>query len=300
MVQESGNSRDVMGNTGITTEERVGLLVAIVAHAALVAALVFRPVTPPPSTPERIAVTLSDTVGLTSTSPEPAADSAPDLAPTLGEAPAFEPAPEPQPQPEPQPRPSPVAKPDPAPRPKPQVAPSPAPRPTPKATPRAEPAPKPRATTPARTPARSEPRPKSNAPAGGSSFSDAFKEGVPGSQSQGQSRNAPAAGAGPSQASLASAIKRELKPHWVTPQGADAEKLVTFLAWTLNRDGSLAGTPRVIDQQGISDANRAQAARHAEQAIRAVQLAAPFDLPEEYYDSWKRVASFRFDRRLSQ
>ena len=29
-------------------------------------------------------------------------------------------------------------------------------------------------------------------------------------------------------------------------------------------------------------------------------LAAPFDLPEQYYDSWKRVAAFRFDRKLSQ
>lgn len=292
MVQESGNSRDVMGSTAINTEERVGLIVALVAHVALVAALVFRPVTPPVSTPERIAVTLTDNVGLTSTSPEPAADAAPDLAPTLGEAPAFEP--------ESLPAATPESAPKPLPRPKERERPAPAPRPTPKAAARAEPAPpKARPSTPARAQPRSE-RPKSDAPAGGSNFSDAFKEGVPGAQSKGQSRNAPAAGAGPSQASLAGAIKRELKPHWVSPQGADAELLVTFLAWSLNRDGSLAGTPRVVRQEGITDANRPQAARHAEQAIRAVQLAAPFDLPEQHYDSWKRVASFRFDRRLSQ
>jgi len=75
---------------------------------------------------------------------------------------------------------------------------------------------------------------------------------------------------------------------------------VTILSWNLNRDGTLAGRPTVVRQEGINDANRAQAGRHAEQAIRAVQLAAPFDLPEEYYDAWKRVASFRFDRKLSQ
>ena len=34
-----------------------------------------------------------------------------------------------------------------------------------------------------------------------------------------------------------------------------------------------------------------------EQAIRAVRLAAPFNLPEEFYDKWKTVNS-RFDRRL--
>jgi hypothetical protein len=55
-----------------------------------------------------------------------------------------------------------------------------------------------------------------------------------------------------------------------------------------------------VGQQGITDANRPQAQRHAEQAIRAVELAAPFDLPAKYYSAWKRVASFRFDRRLSQ
>ena len=54
-------------------------------------------------------------------------------------------------------------------------------------------------------------------------------------------------------------------------------------------------TPR---QTGVTSVNAAQKDRHAEQAIRAVQLAAPFNLPEEYYDAWKRVSSFRFDKRL--
>jgi hypothetical protein len=100
--------------------------------------------------------------------------------------------------------------------------------------------------------------------------------------------------------SLAGAISRQLKPRWVAPQGADAELLVTILAWDMNPDGSLKGAPHVVRQEGITDANRAQASRHAEQAIRAVRLAAPFDLPDQYYDAWKRVASFRFDRKLSQ
>ena len=100
--------------------------------------------------------------------------------------------------------------------------------------------------------------------------------------------------------SLASAISREIKPHWAAPQGVDADKLVTILAWDLNADGTLAGRPRVVDQQGITPANEAQAKRHAEQAIRAVQLAAPFDLPDMYYSGWKRITAFRFDRKLSQ
>ena len=60
------------------------------------------------------------------------------------------------------------------------------------------------------------------------------------------------------------------------------------------------GPPRVVRQEGRTDANRPQAARHAEQAVRAIQLAAPFNLPAEYYDAWKRIVEFRFDRKLSQ
>ena len=99
---------------------------------------------------------------------------------------------------------------------------------------------------------------------------------------------------------LAGAISRQLKPKWVAPQGAEAELLVTILTWDLNPDGTLAGSPRVVRQEGITDANRAQAARHAEQAIRAVRLAAPFNLPDEFYPAWKRITTFRFDRKLSQ
>ena len=90
-----------------------------------------------------------------------------------------------------------------------------------------------------------------------------------------------------------------MKPHWVAPQGAEADLLSNRLKVTLNRDGSLAGAPQFVSQTGQTDANKAQQARHIEQAIRAVRLAAPFDLPEAYYDQWK-VITPTFDRRLSQ
>ncbi|WP_188823640.1 hypothetical protein [Novosphingobium indicum] len=122
-----------------------------------------------------------------------------------------------------------------------------------------------------------------------------------GGQESGSARSPADTAAGPAvQSSLAAAISRQLKPYWTVPQGADAEKLVTVLAWNLNRDGSLAGPPKLVRQEGITDANRAQAARHAELAIRAIELAAPFDLPSEHYDVWKRVAALRFDRKLTQ
>jgi len=95
--------------------------------------------------------------------------------------------------------------------------------------------------------------------------------------------------------SLASSISKQIKPKWAAPQGADSDKLVTILSWDLNDDGSLIGRPRIVSQQGVTPANEVLAKRHAEQAIRAVQLASPFDLPKRFYSSWKRIAAFRFD-----
>jgi len=319
-------------------EEGFGLGIAIIAHAALVAVLLLRPHSAPVvQPPERMTVTISDEVGLTSTSPQPNSQAAQSVAPTLGEAqeePQAEAQPETQPEARPEPSPAP---PEPAP-PKPTP---PKPKPTPpqpKATPRPtsrpvqqRPAPKPPTpaakpkpqtrtpAAPAKAPARPAPprsapskaaaRPSAPkaparpvAPSGGSRIGSDFLSGITGGSGPNRaSTAAPAAAIGPAvKASLSSAIARQLKPKWQAPQGPDAEELVTILSFNLNRDGTLAGPPQVVRQQGINDLNRNQAQRHAEQAVRAVRLAAPFDLPPEYYDAWKRVSAFRFDKRLSQ
>ena len=269
----------------LSREELAGLVIAIALHAGLIAWLALAPsrstFKPPP---ERMTVSLSDEVAPEATSPEPLAQAAPETAPTLGEA-AAEPEPLPVVTP-PEPQPRVVA--SPLPRPAPPVA-RPVPRPV------AKPATKPAAATDSRT------RRRPDAPAGASRVGNDFLRGIPGGEARGAAQNPPATRVGPQvAASLAQAISRALKPRWNAPQGAEADQLVTVLAFDLNPDGSLAGKPRVVSQSGVTDANSAQKARHAEQAIRAVQLAAPFDLPEQYYPLWKRVASFRFDRRLSQ
>jgi outer membrane biosynthesis protein TonB len=344
-------------------EEGLGLGIAVVAHAAIVAVLLLRPqAVPEVQPPERIEVTISDDVALTSTSPQPNSEAAGSVAPSLGEPqpeeqaeaaeaeaepepappepapppprpapPRPQPRPEPKPEPKPEPEPKPVPRPVPKPAPKappPKPAPKPAPKAPPtKATPKPAPkaAPRPAQKTPAaKAPATKAPaskaaaRPssqkgaaqgpapkaatKSDAPAGGSRIGADFLEGVTGGKSaKPAAGGAPAAAIGPAvRSSLASAISRQLKPKWQAPQGPGAEELVTILSFNLNRDGSLAGTPTVVRQSGIDAINRNQAERHAEQAIRAVRLAAPFDLPAQYYDAWKRVSAFRFDKRLSQ
>ena len=259
-------------------EERLGLGIAIAAHLVLFAALAWWDSAPEPvDLPERISVTVSDEIALESISPNPMADPAPSVAPEIGEVQPAEPLPEPVPvtaAPVERPRPAPTPRPDPTPAPK----------------------QKPRQAEPRPAPPQPRQQTRERQEATGSRIGSDFLSGTGGS---GSDRDQPAERAGPATAaSLSSAIARALKPHWTAPQGVDSEKLVTVLSWRMNRDGSLAGRPEVVSQSGITDANRAQADRHAELAIRAVQLAAPFDLPSEYYDSWKRVDAFRFDRRL--
>lgn len=266
----------------LSREERLGLGVAAAAHAALLAALVWHVSDEPTALPipERIEVSLANEVSLESTAPDPSAE------PQAASAPVLAPEPEPVIEPEPVRE---IVRPEP----RPTVAPMPTtraterPRPTPAPTPRASERPRPTATpTPRATPSRQ---------AGGSRLGDDFLEGAGASERGGT----PAATFGAAeQASLAQAINRQLKPHWSAPQGVDAERLITVLRWELNADGTLKGRPEVVSQSGITDSNRPQAALHAERAIRAVQLAAPFDLPEEFYDKWRRIRDWRFDRRL--
>lgn len=268
------------GTANLSREDRIGLGIAIAAHLALAAVFVLRDQTPPEfEMPERMVVSLASEVSLESTAPDPSARPAASFAPEIAPEPA-PPAPEPleraiprevEPAPPPPPRPRAAARPE----------------------PRATPAPRPTATArPAPTPAPSPAQRR----AGGSRIGADFLEGR--SDADGD-RGSPATAFGPSeQAALSSAITRQLKPHWSAPSGVDADQLVTVLSWELNEDGSLRGRPRVVGQSGITDSNRPQADLHAERAIRAVQLAAPFNLPPQFYDQWRRIREWRFDRRL--
>ncbi|GGZ07464.1 TonB C-terminal domain-containing protein [Novosphingobium colocasiae] len=319
-----------MATTALRKDERLGLAVAIALHAALLAVLVLRPTrneTIPP--PQRIEVTISDEVGLKSTAPNPSAQAAPDVAPELGEAapdaalappePEAQPSPlppapvappvtRPAPPAKPKPVPAPAPKPKPEPQPKPQPQPRPAPQPPKKAvnpidrivSSPAKPAAKP-ATKPAAAPAGKAANTAAKPPqkSGGSRIGSDFLSGMSGAKAD-QGKGTPASEIGPAvKSALGAAIRRQLKPHWQVPQGVDTELLVTRIRFRLNPDGSLAGDPEVVSTSGQTEGNAAQVKRHQEQAIRAVRLAAPFDLPQEYYQGWKMITT-NFDRNLAQ
>lgn len=279
--------------------ERLGLGVSTAGHVLLVAALSLGLFRAPelPSRPPTIDVTLADEIALESRTPNPSIES-----PQVATAPEVGP-PEPD-----------AAPPDPASAPAAPPAPATPPPPAPRAQQperRPEPSPRPERRAPARedareTPPRAAPRPeprRERAPARRAQrLGDDFLKGV---QADAPSQRSDATTGG-SNAPLGAAaaralnaeISRQLKRYWRAPTGADADQLVTVLSWRLNRDGTIAAGPDVVEQTGQTASNRPQQQLHIEAAIRAVRAAAPFQLPPELYDSWKYIQKFSFDRRL--
>lgn len=281
----------------IDRAEAAGLGVATAGHLALLAALTFGLATTrlPATKTAPIEVSFVDETGLESTAPAPsAAEPAALLAPEEGPPEPAMPAP-PQIQPVPPPQPA-VRTPAPAP------APAPTPRPVPKA---AQPKPSPVPPKPAPKAAQPKARP---APAAAASKTAASRPtgrlsglltGVSDRATDSRSTATPAAAAGPAvQASLGAEVRRQLKPHWKAPTGADSEQLRTEVVISLAKDGRVTDI-RIAGTSGQTASNRPQVPLHREQAERAVRLAAPFRLPAQYYDAWKSLR-VTFDKRLSQ
>ncbi len=289
--------------------ERTGLGVAVIGHIVLFVALslgLLSKTELPKIETVPIEVELVDEVALKSAAPAPAPMSPePEPAPPAPTPPELVPAP-PKPIP-----PKPVVKPEPKPVPKPAPIPKPVPKPVP-------PKPAPVKSTPAK-PKVQKPSPAKPAPAKPSAAKLVTKPSP--TRGTGLSRNIlsgindapptsrpatgpkpapPATVAGPAVlASIGAEIRRQIKPHWKSPTGADVELLRTTLNVSLAKDGSIIGSPTLVNQTGVNESNRAQARLHVDQAIKAVRLAAPFKLPTEYYDTWKEIRP-NFDKRLSQ
>ncbi len=271
-------------DAGMRKEDKVGLGAAIVLHALLAVILMvqFAYSVPRSVAPPRMTVSLATEVSLESTAPEPVPESRAAIAPTLSDEPAppVETAP---------------AEPEPA-----AVTPPPPP-PTRTRTATRNPA-RTAPSNPAPNRNRSRPdRERTPSPArraGGSRIGDNFLNGQGGATNTDETR-APAATFGRRErAALSSAITRQLRPHWNAPTGVDAEKLISTVSWRLNEDGSLRGRPTCRNEaSSVTASNRPQAGLHCERAIRAVQLAAPFNLPEQFYSRWDDL-EWQFDRRL--
>ena len=184
-------------------------------------------------------------------------------------------APEPMPAP---PLPEPIVRPTPAPTPKQVARPKAQPKQTPPAAAKAQPKAAPKA-----PPAKNRPvRPTGNL-AG-------IAEGLSKSQPKTPaSKGAPAAAtAAEVKRSIDVSIKSAVRPRWDRCQvsGFDADKLETEVKFRLTTSGALGGFTSVTTT-GQNDSNKNLVQRHQECAKRAVELAAPFDLPEDNYSFWQ-------------
>ncbi len=274
--------------------ERIGLGVSATAHGLVIAALalgLFHWSAPRVAMPPSFEVALTDNIALESraTSHEEArAAQAPELG--ASEPDAAPPPAEAVTEPEPAPVPKPAAQPAPQPAPRPEPA-KPAPKPEPVKAAPAKP-------EPAKAePAKAEPAKPRPSRAG---MLGAVLSGLD-TPARTQSTTATTSGSAPLGAEAARALsaelRRQLKPFWRAPTGVDADKLVTTLRWRLNPDGTLAAGPTLVEQTGKTASNQPQQQLHIEAAMRAVRAAAPFRLPDDFYDSWKLI-EFSFDKRL--
>ncbi|MBU3076863.1 TonB C-terminal domain-containing protein [Sphingomonas sp. XMGL2] len=287
--------------------ERTGLGLSVAGHVALFAALslgLFAARNKMPSQNQPLDVMFVDEVGLTAAAPKASNEAAaPSVAPEQGKpeeaaAPPEAAAPAPSP-PEPQ-----AAPPKPAPKPEPKPeAEKPAPaKPTPAAKPVPKPSPKPLGADflkSIKTQAASEGKSASadTNKAKGARLGPDFLKGL--GAAQGKANTPPAPMSGVAQASLAAAIREQLARYWVPPSGPIGA-LRTSLRVHLNPDGSIAGRPEVIGQDGINDSNRSYARQHADAAIRTVYKAAPLKLPPDLYDYWKLLEPLNFDATLER
>lgn len=280
-----------MAAATLRKQEGIGLIVALAAHAGLIAWLaLWKPEPDPVDLPESVSVTLSDEVGLVATTPDPSTDPAPATAPMAGNS-LPPPAPEPLPTMEPRPVP-PLARVVPTP---PRPVPKPVTRPTPKRDPIADlldRRPSPTARPTAKPTARPTGRPTA-APSGrptgkpgAPDFAGAFGRGIPGATGTG----GPPAQPGPQEvASIRGSINAKVRVPWnaCSVTGLDVGKLRASVTFAMDKGGRVTSiNPPVVT--GVNDANRAQAARFGECAVNAIRKAAPYtNLPVQFYDHWK-------------
>ena len=259
-----------MAATALRREESLGLALALVGHAAVIAWLVWQRAPAPIVLPERMTVTISEDLGPVSTAPQlQPEEAAPDRGPVIGEAP---------------PPPAPLAKPEPAP-PQPLTR-SAAPQPA-----------KPAAKAP---PAQVSRQPIKPATKGGASaFDNAFAAGLPGAPANGKAKTPPAAQASAQQVSAwSSLIGSRVRGPWNScpVSGLDVQSLRAVVRFTLNRDGTILsiGDPEI---SGVTASNQPQVRPFRDCAVRAIKLAAPFPgLPAEFHDSWK-LRKLTFSKR---
>ena len=90
-------------------------------------------------------------------------------------------------------------------------------------------------------------------------------------------------------------VRQQIVPCWNIPGGVkDAQKMQISIHIRLKRDGSLLGSPQVVDRERFRNDQSFRVV--AESALRALlnPRCSPLKLPYGDYDIWKDI-TFNFD-----
>lgn len=139
--------------------------------------------------------------------------------------------------------------------------------------------------------ARPRPRPQSTAQAGdepdadiADTVSSVLEEALRGeAEASEEQSTAPALSEGE-----ADALVLAISNCWNVDPGSTAAEVTVVVSVTLNRDGTLAGTPSLVSAEGGDQGARNVAFRNARTAIIACGRGG-FDLPSEKYESWREI-----------
>lgn len=135
-------------------------------------------------------------------------------------------------------------------------------------------------------PAKGPPARRPNTPTG---RLDGIAEGLGKEATKAPGRGVPAAQtAAEVRKSIDVSIKGAVASRWNSCRvsGVDVDALKTTVKFRLTQSGGLDSVTSVVTT-GQNDSNQFQVSRHQECAKRAIELAAPFDLPPENYDFWR-------------
>ncbi|WP_300540741.1 cell envelope integrity protein TolA [Maricaulis sp.] len=263
-----------------------GVVLSLLVHAGILAAgLVYLPraaqvFEDTPIVPVEL-VTVAERTNVRAAAPEPEPEPEEAVEDTVEDE--IE-TPEPQPEPEPEParaEPEPI---DPEPEPEPEPAET-QPEPVEEA-PEPEPA---RETPPVRPEQRRDTTPSLEDMLGNIERQVAEVRRETGTPDEGERRRS--AGAGDAMtATLQDLIQSHLARCWRNSLDApDPDELAVEVVFSLNRNGELAGPPRLVDQARVLNSPNPYLRVAGERALRAATQCAPYPLPPEYYSQWRQI-----------
>ena len=90
--------------------------------------------------------------------------------------------------------------------------------------------------------------------------------------------------------SLIDAVREQIERNWLIPVNARDSTMVIHIRIDLNPDGTLQGTPEILDTLAMNMPGNAAFRATAQSAVRAIYESQPFKmLPADRYQEWQTI-----------